>query len=97
MGYRYRNPPPGLAQNGHAQIVVVVEKGHALVGVEEEAGEEAGDSSSFAGGVGVDVCFAQIKGRGQTQGREAVEWVEEKERGRGKVEGEDKVDEESFC
>jgi len=85
MGNRYRNPPTRLAESGHAQVVVVVEEGHALVGVEEEAGKEAGDSSSFAGGVGVNVCFAQIKGRGQAQGREAVEWVEGKERGRGRV------------
>lgn len=87
MGDRHSNSPPGLAESGHAQVVVVVEEGHALVGVEEEAGEEAGDGSSFAGGVGVDVCFAQIKGRGQAQGREAVEWVERKEGGRGRVEG----------
>ena len=71
MGNRHSDPSPGLAKNSHAQIIVVVEEGHALVGVEEEAGEEAGDGGGFARGVGVNVRLAQVEGRGQAQGRQA--------------------------
>ena len=62
--------PAGVAEGGHAQVVVVVEERHALPRLHVQPPHEARNGGGFARGGGVDVGLAQVEARGEPEGRE---------------------------